>query len=146
MIHGNFAIGACFALVLALQARPALCVEVTVFEKLGGSAAIEHICNELVDRMVADPRGRRPFEDVRLDRLKKSLAEHLCHLTGGGCVYHGDPIPVVHAGLGITQAEFYILVEHLRGVLDDMSVTPGARNGLLALLAPFKRDVVEGRH
>jgi hypothetical protein len=49
----------------------------------------------------------------------------------------------VHAGFGVTQAEFYGLVQ----ILNDAMVRPGlairGRNELLALLSPMKRDVVE---
>jgi hemoglobin len=49
----------------------------------------------------------------------------------------------VHAGLHISQAQFYVMVETLRDVLKDQHVEPGAGNELLRLLAPMKRDVVE---
>jgi len=49
----------------------------------------------------------------------------------------------VHAGFGVTQAEFYGLVQ----ILNDAMVPPGlairGRNELLAFLSPMKRDVVE---
>jgi len=48
----------------------------------------------------------------------------------------------VHAGLGITQADFYRLVEHLRQILDAHGVATREKNELLARLAPMKRDVV----
>jgi hypothetical protein len=64
-------------------------------------------------------------------------------LSGGGCIYSGDCIHDVHAGFGVTQAEFYGLVQ----ILNDAMVRPGlairGRNELLALLSPMKRDVVE---
>jgi hypothetical protein len=64
-------------------------------------------------------------------------------LSGGGCIYSGDCIHDVHAGFGVTQAEFYGLVQ----ILNDVMARPGlairGRNELLALLSPMKRDVVE---
>jgi hypothetical protein len=49
----------------------------------------------------------------------------------------------VHAGFGVTQAEFYGLVQ----ILNDAMVRPGlairGRNELFPLLSPMKRDVVE---
>jgi len=64
-------------------------------------------------------------------------------LSGGGCIYSGDCIHDVHAGFGVTQAEFYGLVQ----ILNDAMVRPGfairERNEPLALLNPMKRDVVE---
>jgi hemoglobin len=48
-----------------------------------------------------------------------------------------------HAGLHISQAEFYDLVDTLRQVLAERRVPLGARNELLRLLAPMKRDVID---
>ena len=49
---------------------------------------------------------------------------------------------VVHANLGITEAQFHIAVDMLRALLRERGVSQGARNRLLKLLAPMKRDVV----
>jgi hypothetical protein len=49
----------------------------------------------------------------------------------------------VHAGFGVTRAEFYGLVQ----ILNDAMVRPGlairGRDELLALLSPRKRNVLE---
>ena len=84
----------------------------------------------------------RSFEKVNLKRLGQQLTIHLCSLTGGPCTFTGDDMKTTHAGQDITQAEFYALVETLRQVLDDRGVGTREKNELLALLAPFKRDVV----
>jgi hemoglobin len=78
-----------------------------------------------------------------LERIKRSLAEQLCDLSGGPCHYTGDSMKDVHQGLHISQAQFYRLVETLRDVLQERGVDPGSTNELLRLLAPMKRDVVE---
>ena len=49
----------------------------------------------------------------------------------------------VHAGLKITQAEFYGLVPDAEGLHERHGIAIRERNELLAILAPMKRDVVE---
>ena len=49
----------------------------------------------------------------------------------------------VHAGLHISEAEFFGMVTDLRDVLKERRVSQAAINELLRLLAPMKRDVVE---
>ena len=70
------------------------------------------------------------------------LAEYLCSKTGGGCVYTGDTVKDIHAGLNITEAEMYRVVEHLRAVMQKNGVALRERNEVLAIFAPSKRDVV----
>ena len=49
----------------------------------------------------------------------------------------------VHAGLHISQAEFYTMVDLLRNILARRHVDLASTNQLLRLLAPMKRDIVE---
>ena len=49
----------------------------------------------------------------------------------------------VHAGHHISNAEFFGLVEVLRDSMRARDVPLAARNQLLEILAPMKRDVVK---
>jgi hemoglobin len=119
------------------EARP------TLYERLGGAQGVAAIANELIDRVAADPKLGQSFKDSDLARIKKLLAEQLCDLSGGGCHYSGDSMKQVHAGHHISQAEFYGMVADLRVILKERHVSEGAKNELLQLLAPMKRDIVE---
>lgn len=118
----------------------------TLYARLGGDAGVTAIANTLIDRVVADPLTGPSFKDTQLGRIKRLLAEQICDLAGGPCHYSGDPMKEVHAGLHISEAQFYVMVNELRTVLKERHVEPGARNELLRLLAPMKRDVVEQGH
>jgi hemoglobin len=115
----------------------------SLYERLGGARIVEPMIGDLIDTAAGDPRTRRSFEKVNLTRLKKVLAEQICHVAGGACDYTGDSMHDAHAGLGITEAEFYGLVEELRDAMRRHGVALRERNELLAILAPMKRDVVE---
>ena len=115
----------------------------SLYVRLGGDSGVRAVADTLIDRAVADPVMGPSFEDVKLDRLKRLLAEQICDLAGGPCHYSGDPMREVHAGHHITQAQFYRMVATLRDILHERGIPPGATNDLLRLLAPMKRDVVE---
>ena len=115
----------------------------TLYSRLGGEAGVTAIADTLVDRVVADPVTGPSFKDTKISRLKRLLAEQLCDLSGGPCHYSGDPMKEVHAGHHISEAQFYVMVDELRNVLKERHIDVGARNELLRLLAPMKRDVVE---
>ena len=70
------------------------------------------------------------------------IVELICALSGGPCRYSGDDMKTTHAGLNITEAEFYALVEAERAALDHHGVGTREKNELLRLLAPMKRDIV----
>ena len=115
----------------------------SLYSRLGGAAGVTAIADTLIDRVVADPVTGPSFKDTKISRIKRLLAEQLCDLSGGPCHYSGDPMKEVHAGHHISEAQFYVMVDQLRDVLKERHVDLAARNELLRLLAPMKRDVVE---
>jgi hemoglobin len=131
---------ACFAGLAAAGAAP------TLYDRLGGESGVAAITGSLIDRVSSDPTLGRSFKDTNLKRIKKLLAEQICDLSGGPCHYSGDSMKEVHAGHHISEAEFYGMVNTLRGILKQQHVSQGATNELLRLLAPMKRDIVEPAH
>ncbi len=111
--------------------------------RLGGQPTVKAIVDDVIDSAVADPHLKRSFAKVDVPRVKRLLVEQICDLAGGGCKYSGDPMHDVHAGLGITEAEFYGLVDVLRDSMRKHRVALRERNELLQILAPMKRDIVE---
>ena len=114
-----------------------------LYIRLGGATGVAAIADTLIDRVVADPVSGPSFQDSKLDRIKRLLAEQICDLSGGPCHYSGDSMKEVHAGHHITQAQFYRMVHTLREILRERRVDQRSTNQLLRLLAPMKRDVVE---
>ena len=121
----------------------AVAAPASLYDQLGGAPGVRAISDTLIDRVAGDPRIGASFQDVNLKRVQKLLATQICQITGGPCRYTGDSMREVHAGLNITEADFYGMVAILRDILKQRHVPIGARNALLRLLAPMKRDVVE---
>ena len=114
----------------------------TLYQRLGGEKTIVQIVEETIDRSATDAKTARSFDKINLVNLKKKLVEHFCQLADGPCKYSGDEMKLVHKGLDITESEFYGMVEHLRMALDHAQVAESAKNELLKILAPMKRDIV----
>lgn len=117
--------------------------DASLYGRMGGRTVVTAVVNETIDDVVADRRINQSFDGVNLARLKRLLVEQICSLTGGGCTYTGSDMKDAHAGLHITEAEFYGMVAILRASLRSHHVGLRERNELLALLAPMERDVVE---
>ena len=129
--------------LLIFNSQAATAAAASLYERLGGQPTVAAIAADVIDDAASDPKLKRSFAKVDLARVKKLLAEQICQVTGGGCQYTGDSMHDVHAGLGITEAEFYGLVEVLRTSMRRHGVGLRERNELLRILAPMKRDVVE---
>lgn len=120
--------------------------DASLYERMGGEEKLARISDRLIDESAKDPQTSRTFEQkVNIKRLKQLITEQLVELTGGPKKYSGENMKVSHAGLGISEAEFYGMVEHLRDILDSEGVATREKNELLRLLAPMKRDIVEAR-
>ena len=96
----------------------------------------------MVDRAAADPLIGHHFKDVKPAHLKAQLADHLCQLLGGGCVYDGETMKASHEALKVSKADFNRLVLLLQQVLDAHQLPFGTQNRLLAVLAPMHRDII----
>ena len=151
----SFVTGACFAAAAGAGGASGSDVGTTpsvaaahpdpgsLYARLGGTAKVTAVVNETIDKVAADPRMNQSFDKVDLKRVKALLVEQICALSGGGCTYTGDSMKDVHAGHKITNAEFFGLVEVLRDSMRHHDIPLSARNELLEILAPMKRDVVE---
>lgn len=114
----------------------------TLYQGLGGEAGIALVVSRTLDRSASDARTRRSFEGIKLAAIKTSLAQQICALSGGPCVYEGETMARSHKDAKITASEFDALVSMLREELDAAGVTASAKNELLRRLAPMKRDIV----
>ena len=125
----------------AITAAAGAAPESSLYQRLGGATTVASIVDETLTAVATDPRTRRTFEKVDMKRLQAKIAEHICALADGGCKYTGDTMKQSHAGLDITDAEFYLMVKELRNAL-DRHVGEREKNELLKILAPMKRDIV----
>ena len=115
----------------------------SLYERLGGTSKVTAFVNQTIDVVANNPQLNQSFDKVNLQQVKDRLIEQICSLSGGDCQYTGDTMRDVHAGHHISNAEFFDLVEVLRDAMRAQNVPLSARNELLEILAPMKRDVVK---
>lgn len=114
----------------------------SLYEAFGKQDGIRKLTDEFVQRISTDTRVASTFKDSNLKRVREKIAEQLCQVTGGPCVYSGDSMKEVHRGLGIKMADFNAVVEILQDVMDQQNIRFQDQNKLLALLAPMHRDML----
>ncbi len=114
-----------------------------LYDRLGGRKAIEAVVDEFLARVATDERVNAPFAGANLPKLRQRLVELICQASGGPCTYSGREMKTVHAGMGVTPAQFDAVAGHLVEALDKLAVPAKEKGEVLALVAPMKRDIVE---
>jgi len=120
----------------------------SLYDRLGGKAAISAVVDEFVGRVAADTRINHFFAAAasnpeRLAAFKMKLVDQICQAAGGPCTYAGKDMKSAHRGMGITAADFNALVEDLVGALDAFKVAKADKDQLLAVLGPMQGAIVE---
>jgi hemoglobin len=113
-----------------------------LYKQLGAQQGVTNIVDAMLKIVLADDRIKDGFKDTNMTRLRRTLIEQFCVVSGGPCTYSGDPMKEVHQGLGINSAGFNALVEDLQSAMDMNGVPSRYQNRLLAKLAPMHRDIV----
>ena len=81
--------------------------------------------------------------DTRQSFIQKNI-NLVCNVTGGPCKVLSRPAKTVHAGLGITEADFDVVVNHLVDTPDSFKVPAKEKQELLSIIGTLKSDIVEG--
>ncbi|MFS2117362.1 group I truncated hemoglobin [Herbaspirillum frisingense] len=114
----------------------------SLYRALGGLPVLQKVVDDFMANMLADRRIKHTFAESNIERVKQKLVEQFCQLSGGGCIYTGDPMREVHQGLKLSNADFNALVEDLQLAMDANGISSHTQNRLLALLAPMQRETV----
>ena len=130
------------ALAVVLAACAQRPVPVSLYDRLGGKAAIIAVVDQLVDNVASDQRINGFFARTDPGPFKAKLVDQICAASGGPCRYAGKDMRTAHAGRHITDADFDALVADLVAALDHFNVPARERNELLGLLGPMRTDIV----
>jgi hemoglobin len=117
--------------------------EKSLYERLGGEAAVSAVIDDFVARVAADDRVNKKFGRSNIDRVKVKLKEQVCAVTGGPCKYTGLDMKKAHTNMKVTEGEFNALVEDLVATLDKFNVPAKEKGELLGILGPLKDQIVE---
>jgi hemoglobin len=136
---------------LAQDSKPAK----SLYDRLGGEAAIKAVVDDFVAVAAADPkvnftRKGTPMEwqatDENVAKLKGHLVEFLSMAFGAtGTKYEGRDMKSTHKGMGITQAEFDALAADLKTVLEKHKVPQAELDEAMKIAAATAPDIVEAK-
>lgn len=94
----------------------------TLFERIGGEAAVEQLIDAFYDRVLADPELAPFFRKTSTDKLRRMQREFFAAALDGPILYTGRPISAAHAGRGIETRHVARFVDHLLDTLRDREI------------------------
>jgi len=133
-------VGCCLLAALSVSA---LAQEKSLYERLGGEAAISAVVDEFAKNVLGDARINKKFAKSDANRLVTNLKAFVGSATGGPQKYEGQSMKESHHHMGVTEGEFNALVEDLVKALDKFNVPAKEKNDLLGALGPLKSQIVE---
>jgi hemoglobin len=136
--------------IVEAKARPS--AEKSLYERLGGEAAIKAVVDDFVARAAGNPKvnftrkGTPAAWDAtpeNVAKLKKHLVELIGMVTGGPQKYEGRNMKEAHKGMQITAEEFDALAADLKATLDKFKVPAKEQEELFKIIGSTKDDIVE---
>ncbi len=121
--------------------------ELTLYEQLGGEAAVKAAVDEFYVKVLADDRVNGFFEGVDMDRQRAMQTAFLTFAFGGPNHYEGKDLRTAHAHLvakGLNDTHFDVILEHLGATLKELGV-PDELIGQAAGIANSLRDDILGK-
>ncbi len=118
----------------------------SLYERLGGYEAISAVVNDFAEKLFTDPQVGPFFKGMGTDTRRSFIQKNInlvCNVTGGPCKIISRPAKTIHAGLGITESDFNVVVNHLVDTLDKFKVPAKEKQELLAIIGTLKPDIVE---
>ena len=110
----------------------------SIYEQIGGTAAVGATVDELHARVLGDPRLAPYFAGIDLERRRRYLRAYLAAALGS------SPPAREHAGLGIAGRDFDRVASHLAGALRTLGVPTKQLHAILARVAPLREENVGG--
>jgi hemoglobin len=114
----------------------------TIFERIGGDAAVEAVVDIFYGKVLADPELSGWFGGVDMDRLKRHQRLFVGQALGAKRPYPGRAMGAAHADLAITDAAFDKVVQHLAAALAEAGVDAPTIDTIAGALLPLKGEIV----
>ncbi len=123
-------------------------MELSIYDRLGGSAAVHAIVEAIYRRMLEDPEMATFFEGVEMVHMKRSQRVFMAHALGGPLAGHVPDLAEAHAGLvkykGLSDAHYDTMLVYVRESLDELMINPEVCDEVIALIESV-REMVLGR-
>ena len=120
----------------------------SLYERLGGKAAVSAAVEAFYEKVLADDRIRRFFEDVDMKRQIGKQKAFLTVAFGGPANYTGEDMRSAHARLvaeGLDDGHFDAVLENLGATLVELGVPDELIQEAAGIAESVREDVLGRR-
>lgn len=117
----------------------------TLFEQLGGAAAVEAAVDVFYRKVLADYRINRFFDSSDMEKQAVKQRAFLTMAFGGPNNYTGTDMRTAHAKfvkMGLNGSHFDAVMEHLDATLSELGVPPNLIEQVLAIAETTRNDIL----
>jgi hemoglobin len=118
----------------------------TLYVRLGGYDAIAAVCDDLLQRLMADPQLGRFWKNRATDSLRREkqlLIDFLCASAGGPLHYRGRDMVTSHRGMGVSESDWRLFQRYLGETLTKFALPDRERNEVVTFVESTRQDIVE---
>lgn len=126
----------CWTVGMALDAP-------TLFDRLGGAAAIAQIVDSLYERAAGDPELGPYFHTTDMEAQRRKLTEMIGEALGGPKAPWLLGLEEAHRGRGVQHRHFSLLCAHLMDLLDEREIDPDEADVVMNWFTQGRSAVVE---
>ncbi|WP_409525176.1 truncated hemoglobin [Nitrincola sp. MINF-07-Sa-05] len=117
----------------------------TLFDRLGGHAGIDRLCDRIVDlhlqNEVAGPRYQA-LDNKALDHAREKVKEFLAAGTGGPVEYTGRSMLETHTGMNVSAAEYVAVVDDILQAMNEMEYPRSVCDEILGIAYSLKEEII----
>jgi hemoglobin len=117
----------------------------SLFDQLGGSAAVDAAVDIFYRKVLSDYRINRFFDNSDMEKQAAKQKAFLTMAFGGPNNYSGTDMRTAHAKfvkMGLNDSHFDAVMEHLTATLVELSVPPALIAQVAAIAESTRADVL----
>lgn len=117
--------------------------ENSLYQKLGGAAAIDAAVELFYKKVLADDRIKHFFADTNMDKQRRKQKEFLSAAFGGPIPWTGKDMRKAHANIaGLNESHFNAVAENLQKTLQELNIKKELIDQVMTIAASTKNDVL----
>ena len=114
----------------------------SLYERLGGTAGITNIANDVIDNHLANKSIATRFANSDPVKLKNAAATFFIGGTGGPDVYKGKDLLSAHKGMNISALEFMAVLDDALAALQKNNIAQRDQEEVLFVLYSMRSQIV----
>ncbi|WP_404332647.1 group 1 truncated hemoglobin [Mesobacillus maritimus] len=119
-------------------------MEQSLYEKVGGSEAIEKVVDYFYHELVLkDETVNQFFEETDMDKQIRHQAKFISFALGGPNQYSGKSMAKAHEGMNLQPEHFNAIVKHLHDALAHFGVSESDIDTALTKVATLRDDILD---